>query len=239
MRTSRDDEASRNFLWQELGQNRLRQGWGYEDRLDLRKLLKKKQEEIPFDDAERDAWKNWRMLGEESGFRDDSILLGDYILVPNMPRNGHFTICKVSGPYEYDDTEIGDYRHYLPVEVLAQDIANEHELADAGLRRSLRCRSRLWWIGGYVDSITQLLDAAKAGERLSEGAGHLDRAKGTIADVIDHHIDELSEMLSSKLPRSLGAAEWEPVIGAAFEPGRAHPEGICNPVTRGPKPEQN
>jgi hypothetical protein len=157
------------------------------------------------------------MLGRDAVAGDDAMLEGDIVLVPNMPQDGHFTLCRITGPYDYDQTELGDFGHKRPVEVLLQDVANDHKLVDAGLRRSLRCRSRLWWVGGYDRSLRDLLNARDS-EELSIGSGHLERANSIVKSVIDGKIDGIAKEIAERFGRSHSAEEWEPVLQAALRP---------------------
>ena len=153
MRTSRDSEGHRRYVLGQLGAGVLRQGWGYQPDQDLRVV------KAVVDDPTR-GWSalsqdqrwtsgHWRMIGELADRPEDAMLTGDVVLVPNMPQNGSFTLCRLTGGYDYaTDPAVGDLGHQRPVEVLTPGgVANDHPLVSAGLRQSLRCRSRLWWIG--------------------------------------------------------------------------------------------
>jgi len=141
----------------------LRQGWGYCDEQDLRKIYDK-QKDPNFDwkeysSDELDAWRSAKMLGKYVPATWNPILVGDIILVPNMPKDGFFTLCRVTGDYSYsDDTEVRDLRHMLPVEVITKGgVANSNKFVDAALRQSLRCPGRLWDISSYKGCIDKII----------------------------------------------------------------------------------
>lgn len=106
------DRSSLQYLSDELQQSRLRQGWGYEERLDLRMLHKKVQAMQKLDEAEQQAWDRCHAML-------NYIKVGDLIVVKNIPTPEHFTLVRVTGNYEFSiDSPFGDYGHILPIETL-------------------------------------------------------------------------------------------------------------------------
>ncbi len=226
MRTSRDSEAHRRYVLGQLGAGYLRQGWGYQADQDLRVV------KAVLDDPAR-GWaalsqdQRWtsghsRMLGELAPRPDDAMLTGDIVLVPNVPQNGSFTLCRLTGGYGYEiDPRVGDLGHLRPVEVLTPGgVAYDHPLVSAGLRQSLRCRSRLWWIGHHLPCLFQIIDAFRlqGGDALRIGADPVERARRSVTERIEASLDELATAISAPLRATLQAAEWEPVIGGALLP---------------------
>lgn len=227
MRTSRDSEKHINFVKNEL-QNKgiLRQGWGYCDEQDLRKIYDK-QKDPNFDwkeysSDELDAWRSAKMLGKYIPATWNPILVGDIILVPNMPKDGFFTLCRVTGDYSYsDDTEVGDLRHMLPVEVITKGgVANSNKFVDAALRQSLRCPGRLWNINPYERCVNDMIELVKDGKEsvLREGSDHVARAKETVDALITKSVNNLSKTIVDELRSVLQGAEWEPVLCYALDP---------------------
>ena len=99
------DKGTRPYFSSQLENGRLRQGWGYHDDLDLRKLKKKDKKE-----NETIAWNRVFLMLEE-------IKKGDIVVVKNIPDNQSFTLVRVTGEYDFNlDKNVGDYGHYLPVE---------------------------------------------------------------------------------------------------------------------------
>lgn len=227
MRTSRNSENHINFVRNELeNKGILRQGWGYCDEQDLRKIYAK-QKAPNFDwkeysSHELDAWRNAKMLGKYLPASWNPIQVGDIILVPNMPNDGFFTLCRVTGDYSYSkDTDVHDLRHMLPVEVITKGgVAYSNENVDAALRQSLRFRGRLWNINPYKDCVDKIISLVEKGKEsvLREGADHVDRAKRTVAADIITSVDNLSEKIVKKLRSVLQGAEWEPVLCYALDP---------------------
>jgi len=92
----------------ELQKHRLRQGWGYEDKLDLRKLNASK---TPLDEEEQEAWSRcYYMLSD--------IKVGDLVAVKNVPDHDKFTIVKVTGLYDFKLGNEVNYGHILPVRIV-------------------------------------------------------------------------------------------------------------------------
>ena len=103
------DQSHQVFFAKELQVGRLRQGWGYQARLNLRTLKGKLDRSKPLDDEEQMCWKGCSPMLE-------SIEKGDLVVVKNVPTQEEFTIVKVMGPYDFQiDPEVKDFGHYLPV----------------------------------------------------------------------------------------------------------------------------
>lgn len=105
------DLSAQDYFWSELEKGTLRQGWGYDDRLDLRKLRSKMDNSVTLDDEEQRAWD-----------RCNTMVLyikeSDLVVVKNVPTRYQFTIVEVKGTYDYKIEDIGDYGHILPVKVV-------------------------------------------------------------------------------------------------------------------------
>lgn len=226
MRTSRDSEDHRRFVRSEIAAGRLRQGWGGSPEQDLR-LVKARLEDktvgwAGLTENEKWPWGHWRMLGELSANPDDAMKVGDVLLVPNLPENGIFTLCRLTGPYSYEiDPELEDFGHIRPVEVLTPGgVSFTNALVSGGLRRSLRCRSRLWWIGDHVDSLNAILAQVDAGNSgsLASSSDHAVRAQTTVAKELRKSLDSLALGIEAPLRASLQSAEWEVVLRDALVP---------------------
>lgn len=118
------------FFADELKGGRLRQGWGYDDRLNLRFIDKKNEQKQPLDEEESAAWKRLNAM-----IMDWGIKLGDVILVKNTPRWGLYTLAEVTGSYQYDrKTPNGDFGHFIGVKQLRE--VNKHCVHVSGDIRS-------------------------------------------------------------------------------------------------------
>ena len=215
MRTSRDTPEHREFLRQELSEGRLRQGWGGYPEQDLRYIEEAWGEGRSLTKEQADASRHWRMGdGPAGNYMND----GDVVLVPNMPHDGLFTLVRIRGPYEFDiNGEHGDFGHLRAVEVLTPEgVANEHQLVDAGLRRSLRCRGRLWRISDYAECLERIIGFD---EDLTVGTTAVGRAESIVSDLVTGSvIEDMATRLSGSLRVGLQGGEWETVVRDALEP---------------------
>lgn len=227
MRTSRNSEEHINFVKNELeNKGILRQGWGYCDEQDLRKIYdKQKAPNFDWKEYSTDelaAWRNAKMLGKYLPASWNPILVGDIILVTNMPNDGFFTLCRVTGDYSYSkDTDVHDLRHVLPVEVITKGgVPYSNKYVDAALRQSLRCRGRLWNINPYKDCVDKIISLVEDGKEsvLREGSDHLERAKEAVVTEIRKNVDNLSNTIINELNSVLQGAEWEPVLCYVLDP---------------------
>ncbi len=226
MRTSRDSETHRSYVQKELLKGCLRQGWGYLPEQDLRRVRRRVEDPTVgwsnLSEDEQWAWGHWRLLGEAAENPDDAMLVGDIVLVPNMPSDGMFTLCRLTGDYDYDiDPLLGDLGNLRPVKVLTPDgVAYEHPVVTADLRRSLRCRSRLWWIGGHAECVAEILEMIETGKgaKLRNAMDHTLRAQNKVAEEIRASLHGLAKAIEAPLKATLQSAEWEPVLQAALIP---------------------
>ena len=216
MRTSRDTDEYRKLVTDELFRGRLRQGWGWLDEQDLRRIHEAWRDGIELTQHQKDASRHWRMADGDPG---EYMNVNDVILVPNMPEDGVFTLCRICGGYEYQqNSSWDDFRHVREVEVLTPGgVANEHELVDAGLRRSLRYQGRLWRIASYGDCIERILASGRSPDNLRLGSTPAGRAESIVAAAIVEPINVMAQSLASSLPQKLYGAEWEQGIAPALE----------------------
>jgi len=144
--------------------------------------------------------------------------IGDVVLVPNMPDDGLFTLVRIRGPYEFDiSEELGDFGHLRTVDVLTpKGVANEHQLVDARLRRSLRCQSRLWRISDYAECLERIIGSD---QDLTIGTTAVGRAESIVSDLVTGPIiEDMATRLSESLRVGLQGSEWETVVRDALGP---------------------
>jgi len=103
------DAKSQQFFADELKKGRLHQGWGYDPKLDLRRIKLKLQQPEELDEEERAAWDRCHTMLEY-------IRAGDLVAVKNVPNREVFSIVQVNGPYDYRvDPKLHDFGHCLAV----------------------------------------------------------------------------------------------------------------------------
>ena len=152
----RTDRNQRYFIHEELIEGRLRQGWGYEPQQDLYHIHEAWNTGVPLTQEQQEAVRHFRMY---NGPEDEYMNQGEVVLVTNMPDDGLFTLCEITGEYEFNIADgIGDYGHIRPVEILIAGVANQHELVNADLQSSLRCLSRLWRIEEHGECLNNIIN---------------------------------------------------------------------------------
>lgn len=169
VRTDRRHRA--DLILPELRRGVLRQGWGYFPEQDLRLIRARLIAGDDVGDDEYDAWsRNRRLLPDEP----DGISVGDWLLLPNLPADGRWTLARAGDTYDFEIACTGDHGHARAVTVVREDIDPRVIDVPAGLRRTTRCQRALWNLDGFLP------DVARLGGALSERPP-IDRA---IADVV-------------------------------------------------------
>lgn len=220
IRSDRDNQA---LLLGELRAGRLRQGWGYYDNQDLH-IMQAEAEQggdwwARLTDDQRSAWGNLKMLGAG----DNSVQVGDVILVPNLPEYGYFMLVRVTGPYRYEPLQLADehdvndlgqdYGHILPVSVLTPQGINRYaDDVDASIRTTLRTPMRMWNLGGYSEAIEQLVTATQAGADTATATTGEGRLATAWESALSAASETLNQQLGGQLDIRFQAAEWEEPI---------------------------
>jgi hypothetical protein len=158
----RTDQSRREFMWRELSDGRLRQGWGYRADQDLELLADLRRRGGRLKDHQRDAWRgNRRLLPTEPG----AMQTGDLVVFVHLPRYGTWSIARVTGGYRYEISEMPnavdgtpDYGHIRAVELLTGELGVHpaREGVSDGLRAAMRNRQRMWSIDAWGPEVEQL-----------------------------------------------------------------------------------
>ena len=164
----RTDQSRREFMWRELRDGRLRQGWGYRSDQDLELLARLRSRGSDLKVHQRDAWRgNRRLLPTEPG----AVQVGDLVVFLHLPRYGAWSIARVTGGYRFEISEMPnavdgtpDYGHIRDVELLTGDalIDPERDAVSDGLRAAMRNRQRMWSIDPWGEEVERLA-VARAG----------------------------------------------------------------------------
>lgn len=220
----RTDKHNRDILLQELHEGRLRQGWGYEDSQNLAVI----NAEIKMGGdwwqrlttAQQEAYPHFRMLGADP---NDSVQIGDVILVPNLPAYGYFMLARVTGPYRYEPITLDasenywglerDYGHILPVELITPDGVNKFaDIVDASIRSTLRTPMRMWNLDNYADLIERIIAAHSKGHDVLTATTGEGRLASAWESALAAASRELTDKLGAQLDAKFQAAEWEEPI---------------------------
>jgi hypothetical protein len=223
----RTDSGNRALLLGEVKQGKLRQGWGYEPGQDLRiiqgQIRKGGAWKDRLSEDQQEALPHLRMLADA----EDSVQVGDWIVVPKLPDDGSFLVAEVVGPYSYEMLDLSrehdindlkhDYGHVLPIRVLAGPISRYAKDVDAALRGSLRTPMRMWCLDPYGRAIERLVEQALHGADLSTATSGQDRLGAAWKLAWTHAEEVLRDRLGAELDTRFQAAEWEEPIKAAME----------------------
>lgn len=145
-----------DFVWAELKAGRLRQGWGWAEEQDLRRIAERRRAKAELSSAELQAWRAHRMLATESA----GMRVGDLVVTQNLPRQGRISVCRVAGAYYFEMPTSAypeDLGHVLPVKLLVKDIDRRDGQVSEALRQAISLRPRLYEITSYGGDVEALL----------------------------------------------------------------------------------
>ena len=159
MRTS---PLERPYIWAEARAGRLRQGWGWNEEMNLDLIADLVARGGELSEKQRIAWRQRRMRTSAR----DGMQIGDIVVAPNIPQWGRFSVFRVAGPYEYvlDAPRQFDERfgHILPVQLLASSIDRYGPLVSDSLRAMTALQPRLYSITPYGGDVEKVVRAAPA-----------------------------------------------------------------------------
>jgi hypothetical protein len=126
----------------ELRQGRLRQGWGWDSKQDLRAMQ-----------VDAGAGRNRRMF--------DEVKKGDRVLIPHLPGYGHITIAEATEDWNlgYDFSiwkKSSDHGHIFPARALRNFRRGNSNVA-ASIEGTFRNPSRFWNISNLQEDIEHVL----------------------------------------------------------------------------------
>lgn len=144
IRTEHEGEPIAGIV-EEISKGRACIGWSWLDKLDLRKMTKK------LDAGKRlDKEQQWakRCLGFLWWIEE-----GDILIYPNQPERRKFTVCRVTGEYDYSPEGIldDDFRSFRPCELIFAGVPYEHDTVSSAFRNRLGRPGR---ISTYYDTDT-------------------------------------------------------------------------------------
>ncbi len=182
------------FLMSELHNCRLRQGWGWDKRQDLRNFQ-----------LDEGARRNRAMFKK--------VKKDDIILVPRLPSWERVAIVEATedwskGYYFEIAEEHGDYGHVFPAKYIKSFVRN-NEHVSGNLRSTLGNASRFWNINHYAEDINKLLQI-KQGE-LEKSQDHYNRLICLVGEVFNETFDEkqFGNLIYERFNNSFTKQEWE------------------------------
>jgi len=213
-RTNKDNPK---FFWDELMKNRLRQGWGYNERQNLRNFTMDEGEEL--------------YKGLKDNFRIFyNVKKGDILLIPHLKEFDEVAIVEATEDfdigYEYKMFEFTkdsgyshfipkDFGHIFPAKYLTR-FKRHNENVSANIRSTLRYQGRFWNINHYAEDVENLLKMKE--DDLSTIQSQEDRFDNSIENVFDEIFDEreFQDNLYKKMTEQFQSAEWEYALVHGF-----------------------
>jgi len=190
----RVDTSQIKFFREQLSEGRLRQGWGWDEKQDLRNFK-----------LDEGAGRNRPMF--------DRVKKGDILLIPQLPNWGEVALVEAAEDwskgyiFEIDET-LGDYGHIFPAKYLKK-FTRDNENVTGNLRSTLKNPSRFWNINHYSEDVELLLNTKVT--ELSKSQDHNSRLESSIGNVFNEVFNEtlFADKLYNKLTEQFTREEWE------------------------------
>lgn len=190
----RIDTNKIKFFTNELHNGRLRHGWGWDERQNLR--------DFKMDEG---AGRNRSMFKK--------VKKGDILLIPQLPNWGQVAIVEAtedwSKGYEFKiDEKLGDYGHIFPAKYIKRFTRN-NENVTGNLRSTLKNPSRFWSINHYSEDVNLLLNVPENG--LVKRQDHNSRLSSLVGDVFNDVFDEqvFTNKIYDKFIEQFTREDWE------------------------------
>jgi hypothetical protein len=186
------DEIS--FFRNEIENNRLRQGWGWDLKQDLRSLT-----------MDEGARRNLSIFNK--------VKKGDILLVPRLPTWGDVAIIEAiedfSSGYQFEiDKERNDYGHIFPARLL-KSFTRNNENIPGSIRSAIKNISRFWSIDHLGPDIEPLL--SKDPTELRDRISLEERFQNAVSDSFSESFNStrFKDYLYSKMTKHFSNEEWE------------------------------
>jgi hypothetical protein len=186
-----------DYFWNELTDDRLRQGWGWLEGQDLRNFT-----------IDEGAGRNRPMFNR--------VKKNDILLVPHLPGWDDIAIVEAVDDwnvgYRFEiDENLGDFGHIFPARYIKK-FTRHNENVSGNIRSTLKNPSRFWNINHYASDVEKLL-ACEISE-LSKTQDYESRFESSIGNVFKEIFNEtkFSKALYKKMNEQFTREEWEFVI---------------------------
>jgi hypothetical protein len=190
----RVDTSKLHFFFSEIQEGKLRQGWGWDEKQDLRNFK--------MDDG---AGRNRPMF--------DKVKKGDIIIIPQLPYWGEVSLLEATEDwnigYRFEiNNKFNDYGHIFPVKYIKK-FSRHNEKVTGNIRSTLKNPSRFWNIDHYQADVKLLLTTEQ--DVLFIQQDYQSRLENSIGSVFEDvfNIDAFSDKLYNKLIEQFTRDEWE------------------------------
>ncbi|WP_218939904.1 hypothetical protein [Parashewanella spongiae] len=171
----------------------MRQGWGWDERQNLRKL-----------ELNEGAKRNLPIFNK--------VKKGDILIIPRLPTWSEVAIVEATEDfcdgYEFKiDSELKDFGHCFPAKII-KPFVRQNKHVNGDIRASIKNPSRFWNMNQCADSIEALI---KQSSDLKDTVTHSARFNNALNDGICIALDQSDfyENLYSSLNETLSNEEWE------------------------------
>ena len=205
----RIDTSNIGLLWKELQEGRLRQGWGWDEGQDLRRLT-----------VDEGASRNMRMFKE--------VKKGHILLVPRLPDWTEVSVVEATDDWNrgYDFSILDeDHGHIFPARHLKQ-FRRDGEPVTGNIRSTLKNQSRFWNIDHYCDDIEKIIDADS--EKLRGGITEFDRLKNIITGSAFGKVKDFGNEVFETLNKEINGKEWEGIVAKILQ--MHYPDAVIEKV---------
>ena len=193
----RIDRSKIQFFKEELDHGRLRQGWGWDEKQDLRNL-----------EMDRGAKRNLPMFNK--------VKKNDILLVPALPSSGEVAIIKAtedwSKGYRFEIKKgQKDYGHIFPAEIITS-FTRRNEHVSGNIRSTLRNPGRFWNINQYAEDVETLKNIK--GDDLKKSKDYVSKMDSLVRNAFNESFEEdiFFNVLEDRFNHSFTSEEWEFVL---------------------------
>ncbi len=190
-----DNRRHAKFLYEEILNGKLRQGWGWDTKQDLTNLQ-----------MDEGAKKNLPIYNK--------VKKGDILLIPKIPDMAQVTIVEAledfKNGYKFDlPPSIGDYGHSFPVKYLNKFVRSNENITGL-LRSTLKQRQRFWRISfANVNDIEKILSIPET--ELSKQQLYKVRFENSVNKIFNETFDviKFKTKLYDEMTKQFSREEWE------------------------------
>ncbi len=187
----RIDTNERQFLLEELEQERLRQGWGWDNGQDLRNMT-----------MDEGAGRNRAML---------KVKRGDILLVPRIPEWDHVAVCEATEDwaeaYKFEfPPGRKEYGHIFPARMIKSFVRDNRHVS-GNIRSTLKNPSRFWNINHYSDDVKAILDADELDDSMTRENRFRNSIGHTFANLFDEN--QFKEDVYQEVSKQFSNEDWE------------------------------
>lgn len=201
----RIDTRNRKFFMDEIMEGHLRQGWGWNDKQNL-----KYYEDEPNKEFDYSAKRNIPIYKK--------VKKGDILMIPRIEYWDEVVLVRATEDFKTGykfsiDKKLEDYGHYFPVEFI-MCVSRYNSNVNGAIRETLKCRSRFWSINRCAEHIEELI-RLNENVNLRESSSYLETFRNKAEAAFNE--EKFAEDIYNELNKSTQASEWEFILCEGFK----------------------